>query len=186
MRRSHILRKFAGRQFDPRVVDAFVEIAVMFASPGRRGTPGAGVCRHGESMKRRVHVLLLYAPDSSLCGTAQEASSGIDLGATCNGEAVYSHSLTESPRDGAGRRGIPSCCIPPGRWASIGPSRARCRLFRGLTFTKNLNTQGYGLRVQILKANLDIRRSGKRARSWCGPDKCLGFRRLSSPLRRCR
>ncbi len=29
----HILQKYAGRQFDPRVVDAFVEIAVMFASP---------------------------------------------------------------------------------------------------------------------------------------------------------
>jgi HD-GYP domain-containing protein (c-di-GMP phosphodiesterase class II) len=29
----HILRKYAGRQFDPRVVDAFVEISVMFASP---------------------------------------------------------------------------------------------------------------------------------------------------------
>jgi HD-GYP domain-containing protein (c-di-GMP phosphodiesterase class II) len=29
----HILQKYAGRQFDPRVVDAFVEIAAMFASP---------------------------------------------------------------------------------------------------------------------------------------------------------
>ena len=29
----HILQKYAGRQFDPRVVEAFVEISVMFASP---------------------------------------------------------------------------------------------------------------------------------------------------------
>jgi HD-GYP domain-containing protein (c-di-GMP phosphodiesterase class II) len=29
----HIIQKYAGRQFDPRVVDAFVEIAAMFASP---------------------------------------------------------------------------------------------------------------------------------------------------------
>jgi HD-GYP domain-containing protein (c-di-GMP phosphodiesterase class II) len=29
----HILKKYAGRQFDPRVVDAFVEISIMFASP---------------------------------------------------------------------------------------------------------------------------------------------------------
>lgn len=29
----HIIQKYAGRQFDPRVVNAFVEISVMFASP---------------------------------------------------------------------------------------------------------------------------------------------------------
>jgi response regulator RpfG family c-di-GMP phosphodiesterase len=32
-----ILRKFAGRQFDPRVVEAFIEIASGLASPGREG-----------------------------------------------------------------------------------------------------------------------------------------------------
>jgi HD-GYP domain-containing protein (c-di-GMP phosphodiesterase class II) len=30
-----VLRKFAGRQFDPRVVDAFVKVAADFASPDR-------------------------------------------------------------------------------------------------------------------------------------------------------
>ena len=32
-----ILRRFAGSQFDPRVVDAFVKIAAGFESPGRKG-----------------------------------------------------------------------------------------------------------------------------------------------------
>jgi response regulator RpfG family c-di-GMP phosphodiesterase len=32
-----ILRKFAGRQFDPRVVDAFVKISAGLESPDQKG-----------------------------------------------------------------------------------------------------------------------------------------------------
>ena len=78
---------------------------------------------------------------------AQEASSGIDLRATVSAEALYSHALTESPRDGRPLRADSApCCIPLGRssehWSFSGAVQIISRPY----FYGDFHTQGYGLR----------------------------------------
>lgn len=107
------------------------------------------------------YAALLLLPFSSLL--AQEASSGIDLGATVTGEAVFSHSLTESPRDGAPvAAGIRSLLYPTWKmgehWDFSGAVQIITRPFDYESFS----TQGYGVKAQILNASVSYSRVGKK------------------------
>jgi hypothetical protein len=98
-------------------------------------------------------LLWFGLPCSALLG--QEASSGIDLRATVGVEALYSHELTQSPRDGSpGAAGIRSLLYPTWKigehWTFSGAVQVISRPW----FAEDFSTQGYGLRVQILHADL--------------------------------
>jgi hypothetical protein len=86
---------------------------------------------------------------------AQEADSGIDLRATVSGEAVYSHVLTEYPRDGSpAAAGFRAVLYPTWKmgehWSFSGAIQFISRPY----FYPDFSTQGYGLKAQILHANL--------------------------------
>lgn len=96
---------------------------------------------------------------SSAALLAQEASSGIDLRATVSGEAIYSPTLTESPRSGSAEAGgFRSMLYPTWKidehWTFSGAVQVISRPY----FYGDFNTQGYGLRAQILQANLGYAR----------------------------
>src|ERR1700689_5154492 len=86
---------------------------------------------------------------------AQEASSGIDLRATVTGEAVYDHALTESPRDGSPMvAGFRSLLYPTWKisehWIVSGAIDVNSRPY----FEGDFSTQGYGVKVYIIQANI--------------------------------
>lgn len=86
---------------------------------------------------------------------AQEASSGIDVRATVSAEGVYSPTLTETPRDGAPDAGGFRSVVYPtwkidAHWTFSGAVQIISRPY----FYEDFYTQGYGLRAQILQANL--------------------------------
>jgi hypothetical protein len=105
-------------------------------------------------MKHYVSFLCISLPFLP-AALAQEADSGIDLRATVSGEAVYSHSLTESPRDGSPvAAGFRSVLYPTWKigehWTFSGAVQIISRPY----FYESFSTQGYGLSAQILQANL--------------------------------
>ena len=86
---------------------------------------------------------------------AQEASSGIDLRATVTGEAVYANELTESPRSGSPAvAGFRSMLYPTWKiskhWVVSGAIDVNSRPY----FMQDFSTQGYGVLVHIIQANL--------------------------------
>jgi hypothetical protein len=104
---------------------------------------------------------LLFLPGCALF--AQEAGEGIDLSATVTGQAVYSHTLTEAPRDGApAAAGFRSLLYPTWKmgdhWDFTGAVEVISRPFDYESF----DTQGYGLKVEILQANLSYSRVSKK------------------------
>src|SRR5579862_5799641 len=105
-------------------------------------------------MKRYAHFLLVSLPFVP-AALSQEASSGIDLRATVSGEAVYSHSLTESPRDGASAAaGFRSILYPTWKLGEHWTFSGAVQIISRPYFYEDFSTQGYGLTVQILQANL--------------------------------
>lgn len=101
---------------------------------------------------RRLAALLCF-PVSALL--AQEASSGIDLRATVTAQAVYSPALTDAPRDGAPAAGGFRAMLYPTwkideHWTFSGAVQVISRPW----YYPEFYTQGYGLRAQILQANL--------------------------------
>ena len=86
---------------------------------------------------------------------SQEASSGIDLRATVSGEALYSHSLTERPRDGSpAAAGFRSVLYPTWKMGEHWTFSGAMQIISRPYFYEDFSTQGYGLKVQILQANL--------------------------------
>jgi hypothetical protein len=99
-----------------------------------------------------VSALMLSAFSALL---AQEASSGIDLQATITGQAAYDHQLTESPRDGspvvAGFRSMLYPTWKMGKhWIISGAIDVNSRPY----FESDFSTQGYGVKVYIIQANI--------------------------------
>jgi len=116
-------------------------------------------------MKRRW-PFLLWLPPLVMCARlpGQEASSGIDLRATVTGEAVYSHQLTESPRDGSpAAAGFRAMLYPTWKidkhWTISGAIDVNSRPY----FEEDFSTQGYGVTTRILQANIGYSRVWKGA-----------------------
>lgn len=111
-------------------------------------------------MKVAAAFLCLFCPALF----AQEAGSGFDLRANVTAEGVYSPTLTDSPRDGApGAGGFRSMLYPTWKinenWTFSGAVDVISRPY----FYEDFYTQGYGLRAQILQANLGYSKVWKKA-----------------------
>jgi hypothetical protein len=104
-------------------------------------------------MKSGPLCALICLPFSVLF--AQEADSGIDLRATVTGEAVYANQLTESPRSGSPvAAGFRSMLYPTWKisehWTIAGAVDVNSRPY----FDGDFSTQGYGVLVHIIQANI--------------------------------
>jgi len=90
---------------------------------------------------------------------AQEADSGFELRSTVSAESVYSHDLTEDPRDGAPAAGGFQALLYPtwklnSHWAVSGAIEVHSRPY----FPEEFETQGYGVKTNILNANISYSR----------------------------
>jgi hypothetical protein len=111
-------------------------------------------------MKHLIALFLL--PFSAL--VAQEASQGIDLGATITGGAFYSHSLTESPRDGAPAAvGFRSLLYPTWKMGEHWNFSGAVQIISRPYYYEDFSTQGYGLRARILQGNLSYSLVGRKS-----------------------
>ena len=86
---------------------------------------------------------------------AQEAESGFELRSTVSAESVYSHDLTEEPRDGAPMTGGFQALLYPtwklnSHWAVSGAIQVHSRPY----FPEEFTSQGYGVKTNILNANV--------------------------------
>jgi hypothetical protein len=86
---------------------------------------------------------------------AQEANSGFDLKTTLTAAADYSHELSENPRDdGPLSAGFRAMFYPTWKlnshWTFSGAVQVHSRPF----FPDEFNTQGYGVKADILQANI--------------------------------
>jgi hypothetical protein len=99
-----------------------------------------------------------------LCGVAaavwaQEAESGFELRSTIAAGTFYSHDLTEAPRDGAPVTGGFQALLYPtwklnSHWAVSGAIQVHSRPY----FPEEFTSQGYGVKTNILNANLSYSR----------------------------
>ena len=90
---------------------------------------------------------------------AQEAESGIELRSTVSAQAMYSQNLTENPRSGAPMTGGFQALLYPtwkldSHWAISGAIEVHSRPY----FPEEFTTQGYGVKTNILNANLSYSR----------------------------
>src|SRR5512135_1917384 len=99
-----------------------------------------------------------------LCGMAglacaQEAESGFELRSTVSAQSVYSHDLTEAPREGAPMTGGFQALLYPtwklnSHWAVSGAIEVHSRPY----FPEEFTSQGYGVKTNILNANISYSR----------------------------
>ncbi len=94
---------------------------------------------------------------------AQEANSGFELATTLSGQAVYSHELSEPPRDGSNVDGGFRAVLYPtwklnGDWSISGAVQVASRPY----FPEQFETQGYGVKGDVLRAHLTYAKVGKR------------------------
>jgi hypothetical protein len=95
---------------------------------------------------------------------AQEAESGFELRSTVSAESVDSHELTESPREGAPLTGGFQALLYPmwklnGHWAISGAIQVHSRPY----FPEEFYTQGFGVKTNILNANVSYSQFWKKA-----------------------
>ncbi len=108
----------------------------------------------------RSLAIFVLLPLSAL---AQEASQGIDLDATVTGQAVYAHSLTEAPRDGSPvAGGFQSLLYPTWKMGDHWDFQGAVEIISRPFYYESFSTQGYGLKAQILQANLSYSKVGKK------------------------
>jgi len=105
-----------------------------------------------------VRLLLIVTALPGLA-LAQEASVGFDLRGSLSTSAIYSQELQEAPRNGqpvtGGFQGILYPTIKLGsHWSANGAIQVRSRP----NFTEDFYTQGYGIRGDVLQANLSYSR----------------------------
>lgn len=98
-------------------------------------------------------VWLLCGLAGVLC--AQEAESGFELRSTIAAGPVYSQELTEAPRNGEPLTGGFQALLYPtwklnSHWSVSGAIQVHSRPY----FPEEFDTQGYGIRTNILNANL--------------------------------
>jgi hypothetical protein len=106
-------------------------------------------------------LLVLCVP---LSAVGQEADSGVDLLATVTGEAVYSHELAESPRNGRPLEpGLRAVLYPTwkigGGWAVSGSVQINSLPY----FYEDFSKAGRGFKASILQANIGYYRVWKNA-----------------------
>jgi hypothetical protein len=97
---------------------------------------------------------VLVALSSSLA-IAQEAGSGVELSGTISVEAVDSHQLNQAPRDGSDIAGGFRAMFYPvwkisEHWAVSAAVQVHSRPY----FYDEFSTQGYGVKADVLQANL--------------------------------
>jgi hypothetical protein len=90
---------------------------------------------------------------------AQEAESGFELRSTVAAESVFSNDLTDAPRDGAPVIGGFQALLYPtwklnSHWAVSGAIQVHSRPY----FPEEWTTQGYGVKTNILNANVSYTR----------------------------
>ena len=106
------------------------------------------------------YLFLLFIPLAPLAG--QEANAGFDLSATLSGEPIYSHELTESPRDGSALDAAFRAVLYPvlkldEHWTISGAVQFNSEPY----FTDEFTAPGHGVRTRILQANLGYSRFWK-------------------------
>ena len=95
----------------------------------------------------------------SVAVRAQEADSGFELRSTVSAQSAYSQDLTEAPRDGApATAGFQALLYPTWKlnshWAVSGAIEVHSRPY----FPEEFPTQGYGIKTNILNANISYSR----------------------------
>src|ERR1700733_11958970 len=95
---------------------------------------------------------------------AQEADSGFELRTTLSAEAFGSDDLTQPPRDGDPVSGGFRAMLYPiwkwnSHWSVDGAVQIRSRPY----FFEEFDTQGYGIKTDILQAHLNYSRFWKKA-----------------------
>jgi hypothetical protein len=95
---------------------------------------------------------------------AQEAESGFELRSTVSAQSMYSHDLTENPRGGAPMTGGFQALLYPtwkldAHWAISGAIEVHSRPY----FPEEFTSQGYGVKANILNANISYSRFWSKA-----------------------
>jgi len=102
-----------------------------------------------------MKLAFLLLSGLSVAAWAQEAESGFELRSTVSAQSMYSHDLTEAPRDGAAMTGGFQALLYPtwkidSHWAVAGAIQVHSRPY----FPEEFKTQGYGVKTNILNANV--------------------------------
>jgi hypothetical protein len=95
---------------------------------------------------------------------AQEAESGFELRTTVSAEGVHTQELTEEPRDGGTVTGGFQALLYPtwklnSHWAVSGAIQVHSRPY----YAEEFYTQGYGMKTNILNANISYSQFWKKA-----------------------
>jgi len=111
----------------------------------------------------RAYAIFLLAGTAAY---AQEAESGFELRTTLSAASSYSHELTEEPRDGAPVTGGFRAMLYPtwkfnSHWAISGAVQVHSRPY----FEEEFETQGYGVKGDLLQLNLSYARFWSHNRS---------------------
>jgi hypothetical protein len=107
---------------------------------------------------RFVYLLLLSTPLAAQVG--QDADAGIDVRATISGEGIYSHQLTQSPRNGTALDGAFRAVVYPfiklnKHWSLTGAVQFDSVPY----YTENFTEAGHSVTTQLLRAYLGYMRS---------------------------
>jgi hypothetical protein len=99
----------------------------------------------------------------SLAAWAQEADSGFELRGTLSEAGFYSHELSESPRSGdpvtGGFRGV---FYPVWKWNEHWTVEGAVQIASRPYFYQEFQTQGYGVKTDVLQAHLNYSRFWKK------------------------
>jgi len=111
----------------------------------------------------RVHALLCLF---TAVASAQEASSGFELRTTVSAVSSYSQELTEEPREGAPVTGGFRAILYPtwklnSHWTLSGAYQVISRPY----FAEDFETQGHGVKGELLQLNLSYARFWNHNRS---------------------
>ena len=171
-----ILNRFAGTQFDPAIVGAFLNLGLGTSGLMRlHGKRKRGKYRGVETGMKLATAFILTL---GVC-FGQEAQSGFQVEGTFSAGTEYTRQLSAQPRDGspwaAGMRLVlyPQWKIG-GHWSFISAVQLRSRPY----FFQEFATQGYGLRSISCRRNLPIRALPKIAPFRFAQARC---RALSAP-----
>lgn len=109
-----------------------------------------------------MKLFLFFVFSTGAAVQAQESSSGFDLRATVSASTFLSRKLEESPRSGSPVAvGFRSLFYPTwklnNRWSISGVIQVHSRPL----FLEEYHTQGYGIKTDILQANLNYSRAWK-------------------------
>jgi hypothetical protein len=109
-----------------------------------------------------VAGLVFATLSGAVCARAQEAASGVDLRATVSAGLFEGSAPTQAPRDGsAWVAGVRAVFYPTWKlndhWSFSGAVQVHSRPY----FAEEMQTQGYGLKTDILQATLNYSRFWK-------------------------